>query len=432
MPTTPTRGKRICRSRGAVVRATLHRAVALVGGATLGTYLVVRTLEFPSTLVVEAPRTLLLLWMAWAFFRGADDRGEHLLIARDGMLYRRSARAVDRRQPVTAVDPARAELRTTLHGWMPIPGLSSDPAKRAEELAWIDGAFAPRARVVPDALLELPSLDAVREELGLGVGRAGPFRGREASVSRERASSLLDDRGASGAELVAAALVLAEAGDPVDRARIAAVADDCHTPAMRTLLVDVAARSPAAAAAYDRLRGAPTALQEVFSSVLLAGVVATVLARAAATAFGAPLDWSLIAGALAATGLGWAVRKGPLRSFRERLAWVRHRSMAWHAGSFFAGLLGLRLAPAGVVPHALAPLLLYLAWWLPAFVPRLAPLRLASNARVEDVGAFATKTGTTGVRIDVDVPASTGDAPTAEGVVVDDAVEGAAKVEAER
>lgn len=147
----------------------------------------------------------------------------------------------------------------------PIPALPTAHRARYDLFARLEealpgertGARAHRREAaVPDSLLQAPTLAAIREQLGLGATGA-PFRSSPSPLSAETASSLLDDRAATRAELLASSLVLAARGDATDRVRIRQVSKDCADAVFVALLCAVADGDALAEALYRQLGERP-------------------------------------------------------------------------------------------------------------------------------------------------------------------------------
>lgn len=351
---------------------------------------------------------------AWVWASFARFSGERLTVARDGVHYRvgSSPDAVTRR--VLSIDRSTGALCSEGdegaigRAWGAIPGLPSEPAAREVALDRIERSLTRRRRLVDDSLLQGPTLAAIRAELGVVGAGAGPFRGPSRGLSAEDASRLLDDLAASRSELLAAALVLGARGGADDRRRIEGVADDCDDPLFGRLLRAVASGDPREESAYESFRRQAGVLQRFVGAVGERLVELVLLNSAASFVIGRTAAEPIAKGLAVVAVLGELRRWAQRRNLLGRWAGLRvGQRPPWQvAASLLVTVFALWAVPAGSVPAAIVPLLLYAAFWLPSVLGlrRVAPSAPADEEGVAPELADETRpdeaSPRTGVRID--------------------------------
>ena len=322
-----------------------------------------------------------------AFFNG-----QRLIVARDGI--KLSSLNHQRSWRIMGYDRSTAEFilgdRFGSGGRVDAnPVLPRLAAERSRVVERIEQSVARRARAVRDDLLGLPTLAAVEAELGIVRGVAGPFRAAQRALSAERASSLLDDRSASRAELVAAALVLAAHGTAVDRDRIEAVARDCADARFARLLRSIASGDARAEASFRRAMLDVSPARVLFGTVCALALWAKTLLTVAVFALGSGPHEGVGWGVLLALALGlarqWAAQRGVLAR------WTGFEAPGfrfwWNPFAFAAAVYAMGKAPAGAIPAVLAPLLLYAAWWLPTALTLRRRTHASEGAATSGVAA---------------------------------------------
>lgn len=356
--------------------------------------------------------------LGW-WWRSSTHRGDRLVVARDRWRYFRGTGLDEFELPVLGYDADRRELRLAEDGAFvrrAVPGVASDGSD-AEPIEWLDGTVARRDRRCDDSLLTLPNFAAIRARVGVGVSATVPFRADGTALSREVASSLLDDRSASRAELVAASLVLVEGGRESERARVFAVADACDDEFFAELLRDVA-RDGDVEASYTSFRARAGRVGRVFNALLprVAGLVS--VAIGSALVLRAPtmsLLTTLLPGLCAVALLGEARRQAYKRGLFRRGALTPASIFSLPVlRDVVAAAIGLSVFRSHV-PSALVPVLLYLTFWGAQLVgapgrsaPREESAADASDATTaaEDVGEAANVPASTAVRVEVDATRS--------------------------
>lgn len=345
-----------------------QRAIAWAMSAILAVgFAAVAVFDRPGVVMLGPSFALGMLGVAWWWKRGRIH-GDQLIVARDRWRYVRSTEGGDYEVPVIGYDRRSGKV-IVMPGLQPeqwgIPGVEGDEAG-AEQRRWLAETVLKRARRVDDALLQLPSFAAVRARLGVSESSASPFRADGGALTKENASSLLDDRSASRAELVAASVVLMTGGGDEERRRVLSLAEDCEEKHFVALLRAIALGGDVEAAWSNLRTGQPRptrSLSPVRERLDRLCLVAIVSMLALWRAPSIELLRSLAPGLAIVALLGEARRHLHARGLLKggEFSRVAHRS-GYAYGSALAAAIGAAVIRS-FIPVAIVPVLLFAAFW---------------------------------------------------------------------
>lgn len=311
------------------------------------------------------PVVVVVAWLGFISWR-LGQRGERwLVVARDGVrLTSMEDPDFGRLSCVTRFDPEAQSVLIERQGEQPrwqrlaLDRLQRETMARVEAQIKAGLSASEREPLVSDELLRAETMSELQARLGVGGGMSEPFRARRAVIEVEKARLLLDDLGATRAELLASAIILAHLGVPQDRASIERVADGCAFAPLAELLRAVARREPCEGQYTDFRVGAGR-----FGRVLrrVGELVTPALGWSIAVDIAAPGNPSLLAyaGVLFATALDPLLRSRPVRDlFARRGLDVREQLVGFNVALPVLLLAALRLGLHAFIPALLfAPML---------------------------------------------------------------------------